>query len=70
MENRLCDTCTKEDVCKYKEEVTQAGRDIMEITRKKSELLKTAVCCGKWSGKIHNLRNPNGSLRDTSVSAG
>ena len=70
MENRLCDTCTKEDVCKYKEEITQVSRDIMEITRKKSELLRTSVCCGKWTGTVHNLRHLKGRLCDSAASAG
>ncbi|MEY8515352.1 hypothetical protein AALC25_00220 [Lachnospiraceae bacterium 29-84] len=50
MKNKLCDSCTKEDVCKYKEQVTQAGRDIMAIAGMKNKLLKLKMDCEKWSG--------------------
>lgn len=31
--NRICNTCSKEDMCMYKEELAKAVKDIMQISR-------------------------------------
>lgn len=54
--NRICDTCSKEDVCMYKEELTKAVKDIMKISDRINVFIDTDVKCKKWLGKVVNYR--------------
>ena len=46
--NRICDTCSKEDVCMYKEELAKAVKDIMQISDRTSVFVDAGVKCKKW----------------------
>ena len=54
--NRICDTCSKEDVCMYKEELAKAVKDIMQISDRVNVFIDTDVKCKKWLGKVINYR--------------
>ena len=54
--NRICNTCSKEDVCMYKEELAKAVRDIMQISDRINVFIDTDVKCKKWLGKVVNYR--------------
>lgn len=53
---RLCNTCTKEDVCMYKGECAQAAKEITKISERTNVFIDTDIRCKKWSGKISNVR--------------
>ena len=55
-ENRFCDTCIKEDVCMYKEELNKAIKDISEISDHINVFIDTDIKCKKWSGVVSNHR--------------
>ena len=54
--NRICDTCSKEDVCMYKEELAKVVKDIMQISDRTNVFIDTDVKCKKWLGKVINYR--------------
>ena len=54
--NRSCDTCSKEDVCMYKEELAKAVKDIMQISDRTNVFVDADVKCKKWLGKVFNYR--------------
>ena len=54
--NRICDTCSKEDVCMYKEELSKAVKDILLISDRVNVFIDTDVKCKKWLGKVVNCR--------------
>lgn len=54
--NRICDTCCKDDVCIYKEELEKAVKDIMLISDRVNVFIDTDVKCKKWLGKVVNYR--------------
>ena len=54
--NRICDTCSKEDVCMYKGELAKAVKDIMLISDRVNVFIDTDVKCKKWLGKVANCR--------------
>ena len=54
--NRICDTCSKEDVCMYKEELAEAVKDIMQISDRTNVFIDADVKCKKWLGKVFNYR--------------
>ena len=54
--NRICDTCSKEDVCMYKEELAKAVKDIMQISDRTNVFINADVKCQKWLGKVFNYR--------------
>lgn len=54
--DRLCNTCNKEDVCKYKGECVQAAKEITKISERDNVFIDTDIRCKKWSGKISNYR--------------
>ena len=54
--NRICDTCSKEDVCMYKEELAKAVKDIMQISDRTNVFIDADVKCKKWLGKVINYR--------------
>ena len=54
--NRICDTCSKEDVCMYKEELAEAVKDIMQISDRTNVFINANVKCKKWLGKVFNYR--------------
>ena len=54
--NRICDTCSKEDVCMYKEELAKAVKDITQISDRINVFIDIDVKCKKWLGKVFNLR--------------
>ena len=56
-EDRICDTCNKEDVCMYKGELAQAYCDITQISERVNVFIDTDIRCKKWSGKVSNYRN-------------
>lgn len=49
---KICENCTKEDVCKYKEECMKAVKDILDIGKRKNVFIKTEINCSKWNGKL------------------
>ena len=48
-ENKVCDTCIKEDVCLYKNECKAAVDAINDISSKKNVFIDTAIKCKKWN---------------------
>ena len=54
--NKICDTCCKDDVCMYKEELSKAVKDIMLISDRVNVFIDTDVKCKKWLGKVVNYR--------------
>lgn len=54
--DRMCDTCNKEDVCMYKEELSQAVKEIAQISERVNVFIDTDIRCKKWSGKVSNYR--------------
>ena len=54
--NRICDTCSKEDVCMYKEELAKAVKDIMQISDRTNVFIDADIKCKKWLGKVLNYR--------------
>ena len=54
--NRICDTCRKEDVCMYKGELAKAVKDIMLISDRVNVFIDTDVKCKKWLGQVINFR--------------
>ena len=54
--DRICDTCSKEDVCMYKGECAQAAKDISLIAERTNVFIDTDIKCKKWSGKVSNYR--------------
>ena len=54
--NRICDTCSKEDVCIYKEELAKVVKDIMQISDLTNVFVDIDVKCKKWLGKVVNYR--------------
>lgn len=54
--NRICDTCSKEDVCMYKEELAKAVKDITQISDRINVFIDADVKCKKWLGKVINYR--------------
>jgi len=55
--NKVCDTCNKEDVCRYKKGIQQALNDISKISERENVFIETKVCCKKWSGTVNLERN-------------
>ena len=55
--DRICDTCTKEDVCMYKGELAQAAKEITQISERANVFIDTDIRCKKWSGKVVNTRD-------------
>ena len=54
--DRICDTCSKEDVCMYKGELSQAAKEITQISECVNVFIDTDIHCKKWSGKVSNYR--------------
>ena len=54
--NRICNTCSKEDVCMYKGELAKAVKDIMLISDRVNVFIDIDVKCKKWLGKVANCR--------------
>lgn len=54
---KICDTCNKEDVCKYKEELTQAVKEIIQFSERTNVFIDIDIRCKKWSGKVVNTRD-------------
>ena len=54
--NRICDTCSKEDVCMYKGELAKAVKDIVQISDRVNVFIDIDVKCKKWLGKVVNYR--------------
>ena len=48
---KICENCTKEDVCKYKEECMRAVKDILDIEDRSNVFIKTEIRCKRWDGK-------------------
>jgi hypothetical protein len=46
--DKICENCIKEDVCAYKEECTQAVKDILEIEGRENVFVITEIKCRKW----------------------
>lgn len=55
-EDRICNTCIKEDVCMYKAELAQAAKEITQISEKTNVFVDVDIRCKKWSGKTVNYR--------------
>ena len=54
--DRICNTCSKEDVCMYKGELAKAAKDITEISERTNVFIDTDIKCKKWSGVVANYR--------------
>ena len=54
--DRICNTCNKEDVCMYKENLAQATKEITQISDRVNVFIDTDIRCKKWSGKVVNTR--------------
>ena len=54
--DRICDTCNKEDVCMYKDELVRAAKEITQISERVNVFIDTDIRCKKWSGKVSNYR--------------
>ena len=48
--DKICDTCNKADVCKYKEVLNKAIIDIAGIADRVNVFIDTDIRCKKWSG--------------------
>ena len=59
--DRICNTCNKEDVCMYKGELSQAAKEITQISERVNVFIDTDIRCKKWDGNIYPLcPNVNG----------
>lgn len=54
MSERLCDTCIKADVCKYKDEVMKNQNEILARVVTSVFCLKVQLSCEKWRGELDN----------------
>ena len=54
--DRICNTCSKEDVCMYKGELAQAAKEIAQISDRINVFINTDIKCKKWLGKVVNCR--------------
>ena len=54
--DKICDTCDKEDVCMYKGELAQAVKEITKISEGEKLFIDVDIKCKKWSGKTSNLK--------------
>lgn len=54
--DRICNTCNKEDVCMYKKDLTQAAKEITQISERPNVFIDADIRCKKWSGKAVNTR--------------
>ncbi len=54
--DRICSTCNKKDVCKYKEDLAKAAKEITQISERKNLFIDVDIKCKKWSGTIVNYR--------------
>lgn len=52
---KICNTCNKEDVCMYKDELEQAVEKITKISEGENLFIDVNIKCKKWSGKTSNL---------------
>ena len=50
-QEKLCDTCNKADVCKYKDNTLSAAQKINDLKN-----VFVNVNCKKWSGTVNNVR--------------
>ena len=55
-DDRICNTCSKEDVCMYKEELAKAVKDIAQILDRTNVFVDADVKCKKWLGNVLNYR--------------
>lgn len=55
--DRICNTCSKEDVCMYKGELAQAAKEITQISERENVFIDTDIRCKKWSSKNNNCEN-------------
>ena len=53
-----CETCLKEDVCMYKEELNKAIKDIADIADRTNVFIETDIRCCKWT------RKPDSYMKD------
>ena len=54
--DRICDTCTKEDVCMYKGELAKAAKEITQNSERANVFIDIDIRCKKWSGNVSNYR--------------
>ena len=54
--DRICNTCSKEDVCMYKGECAKAAKDISLIAERTNVFIDTDIRCKKWASKVSNYR--------------
>ena len=52
MSERLCDTCIKADVCKYKDEVMKNQNEILARVVTSVFCLQVQLSCEKWRGEL------------------
>ena len=53
---RLCNTCNKADVCKYKDDTLSEVEKLFNVTESINAFLDVQVSCKKWSGTVNNVR--------------
>lgn len=55
-DDRICNTCIKQDVCMFKSECIKAAKDISLIAERTNVFIDTDIRCKKWSGEVSNTR--------------
>lgn len=54
--DKICDTCSKEDVCMYKGELAQVEKEITQISERTNVFVDVDIKCKKWLKKVSNYR--------------
>lgn len=54
--NRICNSCKKNDVCMYKSELERAVTDINQVSERTNVFINTNIMCKHWLGEIVNYR--------------
>jgi hypothetical protein len=54
--SRLCGTCKKSDVCKYKEDTMKLVEEIALLVEGRNDNLRIPIQCDKWDGRTYNYR--------------
>ena len=49
--NHICNNCNKADVCRYKDDLNNAVRDINSISERVNVFIDVNIKCKMWSGK-------------------
>lgn len=58
--DRICNTCAKEDVCMYKGELARAAKEINKLSEGENLFVDVDIKCKKW---IANEKTPQCAYR-------